>query len=71
MRSLDSITTDNDFKQRLGDNTLYHMTVYHMTVPSITRLRLVEKAKTLMLERMEERIPLHFEEDRVPCVRIW
>ncbi|MFO7154628.1 MAG: hypothetical protein DIU64_006640, partial [Caldicoprobacter oshimai] len=34
------------------------------------RLRLVEKAKTLMLERREERIPLHLEEDGVSCARI-
>ncbi|SFQ20095.1 RNA-guided endonuclease IscB [Caldicoprobacter faecalis] len=35
-----------------------------------SRLRLVERAKTLMLERMEERIPLHLEEDGVSCVRL-
>jgi len=30
----------------------------------------VEKAKTLMLERREERIPLHLEEDGVSCAQI-
>jgi len=35
-----------------------------------SRLRFVEKTKTLMLERREERIPLHLEEDGVSCARI-
>jgi hypothetical protein len=35
-----------------------------------SKLRLIERAKTLMLERMEERIPLHLEEDGVSCARL-
>jgi len=35
-----------------------------------SKLRLIERAKTLMLERREERIPLHLEEDGVSCARI-
>jgi len=34
------------------------------------KLKLVERAKTLMLERREERIPLHLEKDGVSCARI-
>lgn len=35
-----------------------------------SKLRLIERAKTLMLERRKERIPLHLEEDGVSCARI-
>jgi len=33
-------------------------------------LKLIERAKTLMLERRKERMPLHLEEDGVSCARI-
>jgi len=35
-----------------------------------SKLRLIERAKTLLLERRKERIPLHLEEDGVSCARI-
>jgi len=35
-----------------------------------SKLRLIERAKTLMLERRKEHIPLHLEEDGVSCARI-
>jgi hypothetical protein len=35
-----------------------------------SKLRLIERAKTLMLERRKERILLHLEEDGVSCARI-
>jgi hypothetical protein len=43
--------------------------VYVISSDSVkyTCLRLVEKAKTLILERREQRIPLHLKEDGVSC----
>lgn len=35
-----------------------------------SKLRLIERAKTLMLERREERVPLHLKEDGVSCAQI-
>jgi hypothetical protein len=32
-----------------------------------SNLKLLEKAKTLILERREQRIPLHLKEDGVSC----
>jgi len=34
------------------------------------KLRLIERAKTVMLERREERVPLHLKEDGVSCAQI-